>query len=102
MGENQKAIWNRSMRSDYVEFNGETDITFVSGDITTAEGLGGKESYEFDVIQTVGDIKEGKTLGTQAKGLLKQLFSFAPLEGKRFSIERFGTGFSTTYTVKEI
>ena len=102
MDQTQQEIWNRSMRSDYVEFNGETDITFVTGDINTAEGLGGKESYEFDVIQTKDGIKEAKTLGTQAKGLLKQLFTFAPLEGKRFSIERFGTGFSTTYVVKEI
>jgi hypothetical protein len=103
MPADQEAIFRRATASDYIKFdNGSVDIQFVNGKVSVTVGLGGKESYEFDVILTTGDDKERKILGTQAKGLMEQLLSFYPLAERRFSIKRSGEGFSTVYEVKEI
>lgn len=99
----EQAIWLRATASDYVKFdNGSVDIQFVNGKVAVAVGIGGKESYEFDVILTTETGKEGKILGTQSKGLMEQLLRFYPLAEKRFAILRSGEGFQTTYTVQEI
>ena len=99
----QDEIWNEATASEYVKFSEEpVDIQFVSDKINVVAGIGGKNSYEFDVIQTTDDGKVAKTLGTQSKGLLKQLKEYRPLEEKRFKISRTGEGFGIEYTVEEI
>lgn len=103
MPSDEQAIWKRATASDYVKFdNGMVDIQFVNGKVAVKPGIGGKESYEFDVILTSDAEKEAKILGTQSKGLMEQLLSFYPLAEKRFSIIRSGEGFQTTYEVTEI
>jgi hypothetical protein len=99
----ERAIWARATASDYVKFgDGVVDIQFVNGKVVVKPGIGGKESYEFDVIQTTEDSKAAKILGTQSKGLMEQLLTFYPLAEKRVSIERSGEGFQTVYVVQEI
>jgi hypothetical protein len=99
----EKAIWDRATASDYIKFdNGVVDVQFVNGKVAVAAGIGGKESYEFDVILTTDEGKEAKILGTQAKGLMAQLLTFYPLESKRFAIMRTGEGFQTVYNVEEL
>ena len=104
MPADEQAIWKRATASDYVKFdNGVVDIQFVNGKVAVKSGIGGKESYEFDVILTTQDAgKEAKILGTQSKGLMEQLLSFYPLAEKRFLIHRSGEGFQTIYDVQEI
>jgi hypothetical protein len=103
MPADEQAIWKRATASDYVKFdNGLVDVQFVNGKVAVKPGIGGKESYEFDVILTTELGKEAKILGTQAKGLMEQLLSFYPLAEKRFSILRSGEGFQTTYDVQEL
>ena len=103
MPADEQAIWKRATASDYVKFDdGTVDIQFVNGKVAVKPGIGGKESYEFDVILTTDTDKEAKILGTQSKGLMDQLLSFYPLEEKRFSIRRSGEGFQTIYDVQEI
>ena len=103
MPEDEQAIWKRATASDYVKFDdGVVDIQFVNGKVATKPGIGGKESYEFDVILTTDTGKEAKILGTQAKGLMEQLLLFYPLVEKRFAIMRSGEGFQTVYNVEEL
>ena len=101
MSDAEKAIWDRATASDYIKFdNGVVDVQFVNGKVAVAPGIGGKESYEFDVIQTTDEGKVAKILGTQSKGLMVQLLTFYPLAGKRFAIDRTGEGFQTIYNVE--
>jgi hypothetical protein len=103
MPDAQRAIWQRATASDYIKFdNGMVDIQFVNGQVNVGQGIGGKESYEFDVILTSDNGKEAKILGTQSKGLMDQLLALYPLAEKRVSITRTGEGFQTVYIVKEL
>ena len=103
MPTDEQAIWRRATASDYIKFdNGAVDVQFVNGKVAVKTGIGGKESYEFDVILTTGTDKEAKILGTQSKGLMEQLLTFYPLAEKRFSILRSGEGFQTVYKVTQI
>lgn len=103
MPADEQAIWGRATASDYVKFDeGIVDIQFVNGKVAAAPGIGGKESYEFNVILTTDKGKEAKILGTQSKGLMVQLIAFYPLAEKRFAIKRSGEGFQTVYDVQEI
>jgi len=105
MPSEQVEIWKRATASDYIKFDDKgtaIDILFVDGLVKTAPGIGGKESYEFIVIQTIDGEKVSKILGTQSKGLMDGLLAFYPLAERRFGITRRGERFETKYTVVEL
>lgn len=99
----QDEVWAEAMRSEYIKFeNKELDITFVDGTINVTTGIGNAPAYEFDVLLNDDGEQVSKTLGTQSKGLIRELSKYLPLAGKRFGIARHGEGYGITYTVEEI
>lgn len=99
----QDEVWANATKSEYVKFGeDEVDILFVDGKINTTTGIGNAPAYEFDVIIKEDGKDVSKMLGTQSKGLLRELSAYLPLGGKRFGISRAGEGYGITYKVREI
>jgi len=84
---------------DYVKLSDEpTEVMFLTNNFLKSKNLFGNVSFIFKVIHN-GDEKK---LSVTSKRLMGKLAQFHPLEGKKLSITREGTGFDTTYLVEEV